>query len=160
NYQVELANDFYLDLVEQENDFVGKPFFKSFPKMEEQGFKKLLDEVLQTGIPYYGIEQEIQLPRKKKSIQGFFNFAYHPILENDGIITGIIVVSAEVTAQVLARKKVEESEAQFRQMTELMPNKISNKDSEGRVTYFNKSWLEYTGMSFEELKGFGYYKTI
>src|SRR5690606_960938 len=83
-----------------------------------------------------------------------------PIMENDGIITGIIVVSAEVTAQVLAHKKMEESEAQFRQMTELMPNKISNKDPEGRVTYFNKSWLEYTGMSFEELKGFGYHKTI
>ena len=57
-------------------------------------------------------------------------------------------------------KKVKESEAQFCQMTELMPIKISNKGPENRVNYFNKSWLEYTEMSIEELKGRGYHKTI
>ena len=156
NYKVELANDFYLDLVDREDDFVGKAFFESFPELETQGFKKLVDEVMQTGVPYYANEQEIKLPRSGKSNKGYYNFAYHPIKETDDNITGIIVVITEVTSQVLALKKVEESEAQFRQMTELMPNKISNLDPEGKAIYLNKSWLKYSGKSFEELRDFGY----
>ena len=36
NYQVELPNGFNLNLVEQENDFVGKPFLNSFRKWKSR----------------------------------------------------------------------------------------------------------------------------
>jgi two-component system, chemotaxis family, CheB/CheR fusion protein len=69
-------------------------------------------------------------------------------------------VLIDVTEQVLARKKVEESEKQFRQMAELMPQKVWTSDAEGNKNYFNKRLLDYTGFTFEELKGPGWEKII
>ncbi len=160
DYTVELANDFYLQIVEKEKDFIGKPIFESLPELKTQGIKELLDNVMESGIPYYGKEMEVHMFRDEKRQQGFFNFVYQPIREYDNITTGIMVVATEVTEQVLAKKVLEKSEAHFRLMANLMPAKITNADAEGGVTYYNKNWLDYTGMSFEQLQSFGYHKII
>jgi PAS domain S-box-containing protein len=83
-----------------------------------------------------------------------------PVKNKQGIITGASKIARDITEQKQAEEKVAESEAQFRQMTNLIPAKITNRDAEGGVTYYNKSWLDYAGMSFEELKDFGYNKII
>lgn len=77
-----------------------------------------------------------------------------------GELTGAINMVFDITELVNARKKIEESEAHFRLMADLMPAKISNASIAGDVTYFNKQWLDFTGMSFEELKDFGYHKIM
>ncbi len=41
-----------------------------------------------------------------------------------------------------------------------MPAKITNANAEGGITYCNKNWPDYTGMSFEELKSFGYHNVM
>jgi len=159
---------------------------------------------MQSGVPYYGYELKVNMPRKKQREKGFFNFVYSPLLDNQKAVTGIMVIASEVTDQVLARKRVEESgfryhnmihtspslisilkgknmiieianevtpqailnkklresESHFRQMASLMPAKISNADINGNVTYFNKNWLDFTGLDFEELKEIGYHKIM
>ena len=77
-----------------------------------------------------------------------------------GEITGAINMALDVTEQVHARKKIEESEKQFRQMAELIPQKVWTSDAEGNKTYFNKTLLDYTGMTTEELKGNGWEKIM
>jgi PAS domain-containing protein len=37
-------------------------------------------------------------------------------------------------------------------MAELMPQKVWTADARGSKNYFNQKWLDYTGLSFEELK--------
>jgi two-component system CheB/CheR fusion protein len=106
DYTVELANDFYLKLIDKKNDIIGKPLFQSLPELLTQGIKEILDEVLQNGIVYNGNEQELNIRRNKKKGRGFYNFVYQPIKELDKI-TGIIVVANEVTDQVIARKRME-----------------------------------------------------
>jgi PAS domain S-box-containing protein len=291
DYMVEVANDFYLQLVEKEPGFIGKALFDSLPELVNQGIKELLDGVMQTGMAYYGNEREIHILRNNKRTQGFFNFVYQPLREADNTITGIMVVVTEVTdlvlsrkrmevqtaqfeemlmtapgfvatltgpdhvyslvnqqyqglfgkrrikgkpimvalpelegqgfdklldmvyntgepyvgidipislardenlapelryfnfsyqpmhnehkkiyailifgyevtEQMIAKKRIEESEVHFRQMADLMPAKISNADTEGNLLYFNRHWLDYAGLSFEELRDFGYRKLI
>ncbi len=41
-----------------------------------------------------------------------------------------------------------------------MPQKVWTADANGNVNYFNKSWLEYTGLSFKDLKDWGWKKTV
>ncbi len=159
DYYVELANDFYLQIVDKDKDFIGKPIFESLPELESQGIRELLDAVMESGKPFVGNELAVNLNRNNKIEQGFYNFTYQPICENNNII-GIIVVANEVTEQVLARKRIEENESHFRLMTDLIPTKISNANADGSVTYFNQHWLDFTGMSFEDLKEWGYHSIM
>jgi PAS domain S-box-containing protein len=53
-----------------------------------------------------------------------------------------------------------ENEPYFRMLAELMPAKISNADASGKVLYYNKNWLDYSGYNFEDLRDFGYHKIM
>ncbi len=125
DYVVEMANDRYLGIVEKNKDFIGRPLFESLPELEFQGIKKLLDGVMQSGVAYHGNELKVNIPRKKQREKGFFNFVYSPLLDYQKAVTGIMVVVNEVTDQVLARKRVEESGFRYHNMIHTSPSLIS-----------------------------------
>ncbi|PWB27014.1 PAS domain S-box protein [Flavobacterium sp. HTF] len=111
DYMVEMANEAYLKLVGREEEtFVGKPLFDSLPEVEKIT-SPLLKDVFETGIPYHGNEVPVPINRygKKEEIY-FFDFLYHPLKEENGEISGIIVTVTEVTEKVEARKKTELNE--------------------------------------------------
>ena len=51
-----------------------------------------------------------------------------------------------------------ESEERFRMLADNMSQLAWTCDLLGNVTWYNKRWLEYTGLSFEEMKGWGWSK--
>ncbi len=55
---------------------------------------------------------------------------------------------------VTERKRVElalrESQQRYRELAEAMPEIVWTADAQGKVTYFNQRWLEYTGLSEAE----------
>ncbi|KQB39411.1 PAS domain S-box protein [Flavobacterium aquidurense] len=107
---VEMANEAYLKLVDrEEKTFIGRPLFDSLPEVK-QAVSSLLDTVLQTGIPFHGNELPIPLNRHGKQEIFYFDFLYHPLKEQNGEISGIIVTVTEVTEKVEARKKTEINE--------------------------------------------------
>jgi PAS domain S-box-containing protein len=87
-------------------------------------------------------------------------FVYEPLREADGTTSGVMALAHEITEQVVFKKKIQESEAHFRKMTDLMPAKISNANPDGDVIYFNNNWLDFAGMNFEDLKAFGYHQIM
>lgn len=110
---VELANEHYLQLIDRkEKDFVGKPLFDVLPEVKKT-VGSLLKNVLDTGEPYYGNELEVPIYRHGNEEMVCFNFVYQPLKEVDETVSGIMVVATEVTAQVEARKKIEESESRL-----------------------------------------------
>lgn len=110
NYLVEVANETYLKLVGKEHDsFVGKPLFESLPEVEEI-VSPLLKNVLATGIPYHGNELSVPVSRYDKPEIFYFDFLYHPLKEDDGSISGILVTVTDVSEKVEARKKIELNE--------------------------------------------------
>ncbi|WP_264538528.1 PAS domain-containing protein [Flavobacterium sp. N1736] len=110
NLMVEMANEAYLKLVGREEDtFVGKPLFDSLPEVKD-AVSTLLNGVLETGIPYHGNEVPIPINKFGKLETLYFDFLYHPLKEEDGNITGIIVTATEVTEKVESRKRTEQNE--------------------------------------------------
>ncbi|WP_051662780.1 PAS domain S-box protein [Flavobacterium sp. KJJ] len=110
NYMVEMANEAYLRLVDrEEKTFVGRPLFESLPEVEES-VNSLLKGVFKTGIPFHGNELAIPIKRYGKLDNSYFDFLYHPLKEEDGSISGIIVIVTEVSEKVEARKKTEQNE--------------------------------------------------
>jgi PAS domain S-box-containing protein len=55
-----------------------------------------------------------------------------------------------------ALRDVEKATERFRFLAESMPQKIFTAKPAGDVDYFNQQWLEFTGLSFAELKHWGW----
>lgn len=160
DYVIEIANDAILEAWGRDSDVIGKPLLSAIPELIEQGFEEMLEGVYKTGNPYKAYERPVQLLRGGKLETVYFNFIYYPQRDVHGNIVGIVDVATEVTPQALLNKQIKESESHFRQMADLMPNKVSNTDAEGNFIYFNQNWLDYTGLSSEDLKQKGWAKFI
>lgn len=120
-FLVEMANQAYLDIIDRkENELVGRPLFEAMPEVRS-AVEPLLRNVYETGTPYYGNEFESPINRQGRTDTAYFNFVYYPSRDANGEVNGIIVVATEVTEQVQAKKRLEESERQFRNFVTRSP---------------------------------------
>ncbi len=158
NYVIETINEPMVQMWNRTmGEVINKPAFDVLTELKDQNFKELLDNVYNTGVPFVAEELPINLLRNGTIENAFVKFVYQPLRDADGSIKGVMALAIKITEQVLARKKIEESEKHFRQLADMMPAKISNADVHGNLLYFNKKWLEYTGKNFEELKDLRYH---
>ena len=70
------------------------------------------------------------------------------------------LLKAEIAERKLAQAALGESLERFRIMAESMPQKICTANTDGSVEYFNQQWMDYTGLAFEEIKGWGWKQFI
>ena len=71
--------------------------------------------------------------------------------------TGMILLSiVDMTERQRALDERLESEARFRLLAETMPQKVFTATAAGDIDYCNPQWLEYSGLTFEQLKGWGW----
>jgi PAS domain S-box-containing protein len=121
DFIVEMANETYLGIIgKKEEEFVGRPLFDSLPEIRES-VEALLSGVLTAGIAYNSTEFPVPLNRFGKIQTAYFNFSYQALKEDDGIITGVIVIANEVTSLVKAKYSLAESEKHFRNMVMQSP---------------------------------------
>ena len=158
--RIEVANDKIISYWGKGKNVIGKTLADVVPELKEQPFLKILDEVFTTGKAYEGKNEFAQLQINGALSNHYFDYTFKPIRNAAGEVYGIINMAVDVTEQVLARKKIEESEKQFRVLTNSMPQKIWTADAKGNKNYFNQTLLDYTGFSFEELMGQGWEKII
>lgn len=78
---------------------------------------------------------------------------------NENIVYRFNGTLQDITEQVLVRRKLEESETYFRELTDTVPAIIWITGTDGQCTYLNKNWYDYTGQTIEEAKGFGWLST-
>lgn len=152
-YIVELVNDAYLQLVDQEEgEFVGKPLFESLPEVEE-AVHGLLDNVLQTGKPYHGNEVAMPVNRYGEQNISYFDFLYHPLREVDGKISGVIATVVEVTEKVVSRNIILERKRLYETITQNTPDLIYVLDLDYRFTYANDALLKMWGRTWDDAIG-------
>lgn len=141
---VEIANDNYLELVgKKRENFVGKPLWEGLPEVQTQVYADILQGVLDTGNPYTGYEAEVLLVRNGVTEVLYVNFIYSPITDFNGKPAGIMVVAIDVTPQVLARRKIEESEQSLIEMANAIPQLAWVADAQGIATYYNNRIHEF-----------------
>ncbi|MGH9972124.1 MAG: PAS domain-containing hybrid sensor histidine kinase/response regulator [Pyrinomonadaceae bacterium] len=114
-------------------------------------------EVLRTGIPANNVEVFIERPDGSR-IPVIVNFA---ALKNaQGEITGAITTFDDISELKRAQEALRESAERFRFMAESMPQKIFTAKPSGDVDYFNAQWLEFTGLTFEQIRDWGWTQFI
>ena len=111
---IEIANNYMFEFWGRPaEEIVHKPVFEALPEARNQGYEEVMTRVLQTGIAFSAKELSVTLPREGGTQTVIIDVAYEPIRETDGTISGIIAMVLDVTEQVQARKKIEESEQEL-----------------------------------------------
>ena len=123
---IEVINDPFLTLWGKGREVIGKPLLAGLPELIGQPYFGIMQEVMRTGMPYFGNEAKVALYRNGKLDEGYYNFINQPFRDKDGEITGIIVVATEVTEQVTARQAVSEINIQLEMTNQKL--KIINEE--------------------------------
>ncbi len=155
-----VANDAILDQLGKGKGIIGKPYLDSVPELQEQGLGDNLREVYKSGNPYQAHEMPFTLVRGGKRERSYYNFVHQPQRNIHGNIVGVAIIANEVTAQAEFNKEIRESEARYRQMTDLVPDMISNATVDGEVFYYNKGWTDYSGWDMKKLKEEGWVNLV
>lgn len=150
--KIELANDAMLNLWGKGRSVIGTTLRQALPELEGQPFHDLLLKVFTTGEIYWGKEDRVDLMKNGQMVTGYYNFTYKPLRNEEGEIIGILNMALDVTEMVESKILLKERERHFRLMADLMPGKVINTDAAGKPIFFNKNWLDYTGLSFSQLK--------
>ncbi|OXB17898.1 PAS domain S-box protein [Flavobacterium reichenbachii] len=110
---IEQINKPMLKMIGRGEEIVGMALIDVLPELKGQYVWEQVQNVYRKGISFH--QSEVHVPHNRKGVihDYYYNLAYRPLIE-DKQITGMIQVAIDVTEQVMARKKLEESETRFR----------------------------------------------
>jgi PAS domain S-box-containing protein len=161
DYVVDLANPVICEIYGRTHEeLMGKPIFSVMTETVDKGFEKLLYNVYHTGVPFVGTEMEIPIKRDGQVHQVFVNFVYEPFRDSTGKVIGIVAIMIDNTQQVESKRRLADSEAQFRFMAESMPQQVWTADAEGLLDYVNEGTEDYFGRDADDVVGAGWQEFI
>ena len=155
DYIIEFANQRLLNIIQKElHEIVHTPFFATFPELANQGFKKIIELVYNTGEPFNIEEIPIQISGLMEEPE-YANFIVQPIKNKHSEVTGALGIGSNVSELVRSRKTIQESEAKYKGILERMDPGFSLMevifDENGKP--YDYIFLE-VNQSFEKLTGF------
>ena len=86
-------------------------------------------------------------------------YASYP-MRDEGATLGAVVTFTDVTARKRAEARLKDREEQFRTLANSIPQLAWMVDANGDITWYNRRWYEYTGTTFDEMKGWGWQKVL
>jgi PAS domain S-box-containing protein len=149
---IETANTLYLKLAGRNSSIFGKTIRQVFPEGEGQGIFETMDEVFRTGKIYTVSESRLQVMKEGQKLSDIYlNMMFQPYRDQEGNVDGLFVFCVDVTEQVTARKKIEESERRYRQIVELAEEGIWLLDQDNKTTFANRKLAEILELPAHEM---------
>lgn len=144
--RIEVANDIMLDFWGKDRSVISLPLVEAVPELNGQPFLDILDNVFTSGETYTEIEAPAKLLRNGALSTYYFDYTFKPLLNSKGEVYAIMDMAVDVTERVQSRRKVQESEARFRAITEQSPMAIGLlKGKEMIIELGNKKIFEVWG---------------
>ncbi|MFD2513227.1 PAS domain-containing protein [Pontibacter locisalis] len=129
-------------------EVLNKTVLEAFPELAGTQIPAILDHVYCSGETFVSKEMPLMLSRHEGAPlqQLYWTFTYQARHNQQGDVNGILVFAHEVTEQVLARKKAEESEHQVRSIIESSPSPLGvYVGKEMRIQFANKAIKDIWG---------------
>ena len=119
--------------------------------------RTLLDEVLSTHDSVHDFDMEHDFPAigKKMMLLNAQRFE-----SEDGQSDLILLAIEDITDRKQTEAALRQSEQRHRFILDSIPQKLVTTKPDGSVDYFNPQWTEYTGLTFEQIKDFGWKQFI
>lgn len=111
DYTIEIANDAMLELWNKKSDVIGKPLLEALPELRTQPYIEMLNEVYNTGNTYKGNERSAYIKTENGELKKLYlNLIFKRLDSYSEPGYDVLITGFDVTQQVLARRKIEESE--------------------------------------------------
>ncbi|AQG79732.1 PAS domain S-box protein [Spirosoma montaniterrae] len=154
DHVIELANERMIQMLGKGTAILGKPAIEAIPGLAAQSYLNLLNTVFASGEVYEAKAMPGELCMNGISATYYFDFTYKPIFDLSGAVYGILSMAVDVTEQVLARQRIEQSQQQLLALFEQSPVAIAII-SEDNLTFrmTNPFYCELVGRSADQLVG-------
>jgi PAS domain S-box-containing protein len=138
------------------NDAVGKPIQELFKFIDEKTREpecpvaRVLreGEAMSAATPVLLISKDgTEIPVEDQSTT---------IRNDNGKITGVVLVFRDITHRKLTEQALRDKEERFRTMADTTPVMLWLSEADGLCSFFNQSWLDFTGRTMEQEIGYGW----
>lgn len=131
-------------------NIIGKKVNQIFPPQISKGYITSLKKVFKTGRPL--------VSKNSKMVVGnnlsYLTVTLSPVKDSEGKVISVIGVSHDITSEVIAEKKMKESEEKYRRLFETAKDSILILNAvSGEITDSNPYLQELLGYSAKELVG-------
>lgn len=141
---IENPNQTFIDIVACGAGIEGRSLKELMP--EQEHFLQALQQVLDTGKAYVAFGEKLLIMREGVQIERYFNLSFSPMLDEAGEVYAVLDVSIDITEQIIAQQKLEESAAQIRSMVESAPFPIGvYTGREMRIMLANQAIMDVYG---------------
>ncbi len=128
---------------------LGKTVFDIFPAEMAKKLDRQDKEVLESGET---IDVPLEITRPDGSRQ-FLQAVKFPVRDSTGAISGIGIISSDVTERKLAEEAVQETARLLQAVLDNSPTAISLKDTDGKLILVNEQWRRQYGLSDDDALG-------
>ena len=147
DYRFVEINDAFLQQTGLPNDIVGQPTSVVLPRLEPVWIKRFT-QVAGTGEPARFTQYNADTDRH------YDIYCYRPSPGRFAFL------ARDITQQQHIEQTLQESEERFRALADNIPLLAWMADESGSVFWYNRRWYEYTGKTFDEMKGWVWKKLL
>src|SRR5262249_50803626 len=83
-----------------------------------------------------------------------------PLKDAAGRVRGSVGAFLDINSRRRMEEALRASEERFRLLLRSIPQKIFTANATGDVDYFNQQWMDFTGLSFDQIKDWGWLQFI
>ncbi|MBD1924384.1 PAS domain S-box protein [Microcoleus sp. FACHB-831] len=160
----------YID-AQQRYRFNNKAFQDWFGSTPSQFYGKHLEEVVgktayESVRPYIEAAlagQEVTYESSvtyKKGETRYIRATYVPRFAEDGVVEGFVALVKDISDRVFVQDELRKSEERYRSLVEASAQIIWDTKAEGEIVTPQPGWSEFTGQSYDELKGWGWLNAV
>lgn len=120
---------------------------------DRAAFERTLAKCLREGV---AMDQEHRIIRRSDGLMRWLRTIVRAETDEAGRVAGISGVTLDLTDKRAAEQAAHESEQRFLTMADAAPVLIWTADVQSRCTYFNRTWLEFTGRPLARELGEGW----
>lgn len=91
-----------------------------------------------------------------KGVPKWWDVVVSPVIDAAGVIEAVLATSRDVSNLVTYERTLAENEQRLRALANTIPQLAWMADVSGDIFWFNDRWFEYTGSTFEAMKGVGW----
>ncbi|MCW4470859.1 PAS domain S-box protein [Flavobacterium sp. MFBS3-15] len=144
---IEMPNQTFIDIVGKGWDIVGKPLREAMPELVTHGqpFLKILDDVYTTGKMYQSFGDQVKIVQNGILTYNYYNITYTPVFDENNEVYAILDIAVDVTEAVLARQKLEDSQAALRGAIELAELATWRYNIKENTFNFSERFMDWLG---------------
>lgn len=125
-----LVNDQMLNIWQRSRSIIGIKLLQFMPELIGQPFPDLLKGVYTSGSTYSDQDALVTLNRNGVMEDVYMDFSYKALRNSAGEVYAILVAAADVTERYTSTRKLEESEARYKILSQTLEDQVNERTKE------------------------------